>query len=485
MEVAGQAVAEDTQVRELLAAAAKGDCGKIGELLRADSSLLKRSDACGRTALHHAVAERQLVAVKYLVGRWDAGVCLLTAVDEGGNTPLHLIRGPKSMLVLLLHAGVSPPIDVPNVQGLVPSIAVAKAMGMQSEDAAALFEQFQQAKNLTRDEEELLAFLPSSPLRSRLRHSRFWFMRLNKVDIRMTSAVLVVTALFCCHPTAAGCTSLAAIVLELIVLDLRSRISVELVSLLLCLAVSMLVALTIHFSLVPHLTWKHCIYLMTLITSYGHLCLVGPSRIIGTHADAQKYWEALELQTPSAGMPTMAGFCTRSEAVRPPRSKYSPLSECLVPVMDHDCAFVGCAIGEGNHRVFMAFLLSAAACLFVFLRRANDYMRATPDLGDIERRAFVVGLNIDIGLLGFLLWLIGSQIWSIELNYTHAELDRWQRQHPGEIPPRKWWSDVETWHDYMPYDKGRLANLIDWILARRASAALNAAARPAEAKKAV
>jgi hypothetical protein len=65
-------------------------------------------------------------------------------------------------------------------------------------------------------------------------------------------------------------------------------------------------------------------------------------------------------------------------------------------------------------------------------------MRAHPDMPDLDRRAFVVGLNINIGLLGFLIWLIGSQIWSIELNYTHAELDRWSKENPDEVwPPQE------------------------------------------------
>ena len=56
----------------------------------------------------------------------------------------------------------------------------------------------------------------------------------------------------------------------------------------------------------------------------------------------------------------------------------------LDQVMDHDCAYVGCAISEGNHRSFMCFLLGASACLLVFLSRANVYMRSHPEMGLYE-----------------------------------------------------------------------------------------------------
>jgi len=461
----------DVNVHKLLSAASAGDCGQLGELLRADLSLLTRTGAEGRSVLHCAVAKRQLVAVKYLLGRWDAGPHLLSTVDDGGNTPLHLFCGPEPLLLLLLHAGAPPPVDVRNSRGLIPQQVAANALGLDAAGSAALFKRLRVGVEMSWDERTLLAFLPSSPLRRQPRESRFWWMRINKADLAAACAVVTAVGCFCVKPTAGAAVSLGVLALEFGLLRLRKKLSSQSVALLLCLGVAALVALTLAFSLVPQLTRKHRVYLAGLIGSYAHLILVGPSRTVGGAAEARQYWAALEGQPPPAARAMPPGFCPRSEAVRTPRSKYSPLSQGLVPVMDHDCAFVGCAIGEGNHRAFVLFLVSAVACLLVFLRRANDYMRAHPDLPDLDRRAFVVGLNIDIGLLGFLTWLIGSQIWSIELNYTHAELDRWSKEHPNEVPPSKWWSEKTEWSAYMPHDRGRFRNTWDWLCAQRAMVA--------------
>jgi palmitoyltransferase len=466
----------DLVVNKLLAAASAGDCGRLGELLRANPSLLTRTGADGRSVLHCAVAKRQLVTVKYLLGCWDAGPHLLSTVDACGNTPLHLLCGSEHLLLLLLHAGAPPPVDVRNSSGLLPQQVAAKALGLDAAGAAALFQRLRAGVDLCRDERTLLSFLPSSPLRRQPRESRFWWMRIKSADFAAACAAVTAVGCFCVQPIAGAAVSMGMLALEFGLLRLRDKLSSQSVALLLCLSVAALVTLTLAFSLVPQLTRKHRVYLACLIGSYAHLILVGPSLTVGGPADARQYWAALEEQPSPATTAMPPGFCPRSEAIRTPRSKYSPLSQGLVPVMDHDCAFVGCAIGEGNHRAFVLFLVSAVACLLVFLRRANDYMRACPDMPDLDRRAFVVGLNIDIGLLGFLAWLIGSQIWSIELNYTHAELDRWSKEHPNAVPPSKWFSEKDEWSAYMPHDDGRWRNTWDWLCAQRAMVAAERAA---------
>ena len=41
------------------------------------------------------------------------------------------------------------------------------------------------------------------------------------------------------------------------------------------------------------------------------------------------------------------------------------MSGGMVRVMDHDCAWVGCCIGEGNHRAFLAMAISGELALLL------------------------------------------------------------------------------------------------------------------------
>jgi hypothetical protein len=458
MAVGADPMQDAEDVNRLLSAAIAGDCGKLGELLRANPSLLTRTCAEGCSVLHCAVARHRLVAVKYLLGWWDAGSQLLSTVDAGGNTPLHLFCGPPPLLLLLLHAGAPPPLDVCNSRGLTPQQVAAKALNLDATETAALFQRFRVGLDLSKDERILLAFLPSSPLRRQPRESRFWWFRINRADFTTACCAVISVGCFCLRPAAGAAVSLTVLALEFGLFRLRKKLSSQSVALLLCIAVAVLVSLTLTFSLVPQLTRTHRMYLTGLIGSYAHLIFIGPSRTVGGPIEAQQYWAALEeysrpgaspnieshlgasptiesrdeahpniesrtgaspnIASRQVGRPSIAatamppleertrlgatsmsasseavrtprerqpcqeasssiaatamppGFCPRSEAIRTPRSKYSPLSQGLVPVMDHDCAFVGCAIGEGNHRAFVLFLLSAVAYLLVFLRFA-------------------------------------------------------------------------------------------------------------------
>ena len=66
---------------------------------------------------------------------------------------------------------------------------------------------------------------------------------------------------------------------------------------------------------------------------------------------------------PAAPLPE--SFCDRSELLRPPRGRFSPMSGGMVRVMDHDCPVIGCCIGEGNHRAFLAMAISGELALLL------------------------------------------------------------------------------------------------------------------------
>jgi len=159
-------------------------------------------------------------------------------------------------------------------------------------------------------------------------------MRLNAADLAVAAAAVVITVVMVLRPALGAALGAGALPLEFLLLHLRRRWTPNLVALLLLLAVSVLVALTLAFSLVS-LALQHWIYLATIVPSYAHLVLFAPPALPArAAADAQFYWAALERQRAGGALLTPAGFCTRSGAARPPRTKYSPLSQCLVPVRD-------------------------------------------------------------------------------------------------------------------------------------------------------
>jgi hypothetical protein len=54
---------------------------------------------------------------------------------------------------------------------------------------------------------------------------------------------------------------------------------------------------------------------------------------------------------------TPSGFCERSELVLPPRAAYSKLCKGAIRCFDHDCPWVGTALGVNNHPNFLGMLL--------------------------------------------------------------------------------------------------------------------------------
>ena len=81
----------------------------------------------------------------------------------------------------------------------------------------------------------------------------------------------------------------------------------------------------------------------------------------GDDTEHGAYWSAVEALP--LGQSTPSEFDERSEVRRPPRAKHSRLYGAMVRVFDHDCIWIGSAVGGGNHRSFLAMLLSGEAAL--------------------------------------------------------------------------------------------------------------------------
>ena len=88
---------------------------------------------------------------------------------------------------------------------------------------------------------------------------------------------------------------------------------------------------------------------------------------------AAEYWEACRALPPSADFNALhPKFCERSELRRTARAAFSPLCGGMVRVFDHDCVYLGVAVGAGNHRSFVAFIACALALLVLFLRGCGE-----------------------------------------------------------------------------------------------------------------
>jgi len=85
-----------------------------------------------------------------------------------------------------------------------------------------------------------------------------------------------------------------------------------------------------------------------------------------------------------------------------------------------------------------------------------------------------VGINIDLGLLGLVLYLTYGQVWGILNNCTTVEVERWERDNPDRDAPVRgadWRSEASAWRADRPYDRGYTSNVLQWALARRGEAA--------------
>ena len=236
----------------------------------------------------------------------------------------------------------------------------------------------------------------------------------------------------------------------------------------------------------------------------------------GDQADADAYWSAMEHKAVTAGRVnaddgdgggdeeggsagdglSIRGFCGRSETRRRPRAAYSPYCRATVRVLDHDCAYLGVAIGAGNHRTFMLFLLCAMCAIVAGIvlavatpppwiglldgpialpgaewirvdSPASSPAKAHGDGADsVRTRLMLLGVFTGVGVLIPLAILTHAQIGAILSNVTTVEQMRWARTKGERLAMGKGTPSRghPQWREYAPFDLGsRLANLAAFV----------------------
>ena len=58
---------------------------------------------------------------------------------------------------------------------------------------------------------------------------------------------------------------------------------------------------------------------------------------------------------------------------------FSPLTGGMVRVFDHDCIYLGVAVGAGNHRSFIAFIVCAVMLLLLFIYGCAHTLNPQPN----------------------------------------------------------------------------------------------------------
>ena len=485
-------------------AAYLGDIADVAASLKASPLLLTLVDDFGRTPLHWAVAGGQTATVKYLLGRWDAD-SMLVVQDFAGNTPLHCFCGPPAILHLLHSGGAcEPPTRSRNKLGQTAIEAIAAANGMSTQEAQAAA-----SMCLSRPDAGLLSFMRRSCRRipPAKNQPRFWGMSLTTVDVLYGVGPLAVPMTLMVMPPSWAFLPFVALLMLLVILGFILGFSALVreatqglfteprMALIVLLTLGTMLALQngICFAAEMRINPRFASVLMLLqcitVAAYYSVVTNDPGFVRGAaEADHERYWHALEepvsggapkaLQlTQSGGSPQQqvdkahgdgleAGalmeqrasahlrlaFCTRSELEQIPRARFSPYSQGMVRVMDHDCKYLGVCIGAGNHRAFIALLLGAFASILLGIICAVRTPLGLSAYHESPRtRLYTFGVVLGIILLVPVGSLLLQQQRMIRSNVTVVEELRWMRNHPDTDPPRR---GSPMWQFYAPHDTG-------------------------------
>ncbi|KAK8944253.1 putative S-acyltransferase [Platanthera zijinensis] len=72
-------------------------------------------------------------------------------------------------------------------------------------------------------------------------------------------------------------------------------------------------------------------------------------------------------------------FCTYCDTPKPPRAHHCRSCKMCIMDMDHHCPFIGNCVGAGNHRFFIAFLISVViSCLYVVMMTLHTAFHILP-----------------------------------------------------------------------------------------------------------
>ena len=505
-----------------------GRCDSLGAILRFDPSIVGSKDGLGRTALHWASIGGQALTAKYLIGRWgsDAQLC---ARDAEGNTPLHVCRGPAELVLLLLFGGgATPPVEESrNRAGLSPLDAAVHA-GLSAHDAAVA------AAGLSRPEDidpRLFAFVESSALRlppaqqrpppwPRQMDARAWVLATVPSSLllllchRPPAAAAAAASLLavytggrllpvalerlvgrclplcpaCCHGVARRCQDFLARVPHSTHRFLTDYRHFPVPAALACMGF-VHVAFVNTALLLPHVTryWLPLLFLTlasnaTLLGCYYQLLATDPGVSAGADPQhAHLYWSFVE-HADSKSPVLDSPFCLRSELLPPVRARFSPLSRTLVKAFDHDCWWLGSAVGDGNHVTFFGLLLAAQLQLLLLLpltclqplppplpstQSSVELLLACVQLvaGSTHNRAVSLTLALTPAPAVALAYLLVSEVWQVACNVTTVERILWARARPRQKMPAR---GSPEWRSFAPFDRGLLRNLAAFVGGRRA-----------------
>tara|TARA_B110001452_G_scaffold245119_1_gene229578 strand:- start:2055 stop:4010 length:1956 start_codon:yes stop_codon:yes gene_type:complete len=483
--------------------------------------------------LHGGAAQRQHAATKFLLGRWGADV---HAADAHGDTPLHLCT-TRPVLLLLHHAPARrPSLSTQNTIGRSPpqqwEAAGSPELAMAARERGSWLH-----KPSTHELARAVSFIPTSASRTppASMPPRSWPRRLDCVHAGIVLMPFTWLAIAACVPAAAAPWLLCAPLLCCVVrpsewgqfFSLPSSLPI---AALLLLTPIVQIALTFHALLLWPALSEGRVGLLALtlaceaavVRSYGLLLTRDAGFVRGGTADAaRRYWESLE-------KPTGDVFDHRAEAIRPRRAHFSPMSGSLVRGMDHDCPWIGGAVGQGNHRPFVGLLASGIGallghvalccvvtrptgianphwhqpgarlwwlvltwidfCRFITLQspwirtqemegggneasRGGDGgpARSWLDLSPSEMaiaRLLVLSELLALLLVVLTSLLLLTQLQLICVNVLTVEEISWRRLHPSERAPPK--RRQPGWDEYAPYDHGSSwRNLLAFMRAER------------------
>ena len=229
------------------------------------------------------------------------------------------------------------------------------------------------------------------------------------------------------------------------------------------------------------------------MAAYISLVTADPGFVAGgDDTEHGAYWSAVEALP--LGQSTPSEFDERSEVRRPPRAKHSRLYGAMVRVFDHDCIWIGSAVGGGNHRSFLAMILSGEAAL---LACGATLLQLHGGPGPLISEAVGAWSLSDVDsdgaqdkrllLLLVLLWalltLMLTPLAVMQSLLAARNVTTWELAYlPPEaciaalFPPhaRKMLfvgGDPDALASLAPYDRGLATNLRDFLAARRDGAA--------------
>ena len=539
-------------------AAAYGRPASLGALFRADPSLLEARDGAGRTAFHWAAASRHETTLKYLLGRWWVNGALAAVDGEGDTPLHLCRGPPRLLFLLCYGGGATPPLDAVNRAGLTPADAIAaagvngslaeavrEAANDDERPPAEVLARWQSrfAKPSDRPDARLFSFLRASPLRvppPKEPPPRAWCARATGGAWLRGGVSLAAPLLLCASPRLF--LALPFVMVPALVAarcccpqrlggclddgqhghghgggahhghhhhrggaphrrhDAADGVDVDRTpALLLCGFTALELALHAYLVLpqalreAPTLAALSLLSEACLVAAYISLVTADPGFVAGgDDTEHGAYWSAVEALP--LGQSTPSEFDERSEVRRPPRAKHSRLYGAMVRVFDHDCIWIGSAVGGGNHRSFLAMILSGEAAL---LSCGATLLQLHGGPGPLVSEAVGAWSLSDVDsdgaqdkrllLLLVLLWalltLMLTPLAVMQSLLAARNVTTWELAYlPPEacvaalFPPhaRKMLlvgGDPDALASLAPYDRGLATNLRDFLAARRDGAA--------------